>query len=337
MTPSEIVRRTIEFKSPERLAMISDYIQLEPQPTPRQARLWEDFVDDWGCGWAWPHENLKGICTHHPLSELDALDRYAEFPHYRDDMRYQGWAEQVARAKEQGRYVLAHIPYHGIFERLQNLHGLENTLVDLMDPDARPRLEALADRITAIMLELIQEATRRFPGQIDGWQIGDDWGTQRSGFIPLRLWMEFFHPRYALLGRAVKAAGCHWWIHSCGKINELIEGMIQAGFDVVNNTQPRTTDPRTLAPLYKGRVCIRSGPDIQVSLGTEGLRLADIDTWMETFGDSAGGFIYEWCGGGELPVLPDDSPVRRDYQRFSEWSQKIFGHPLPDLLPPEGA
>ena len=330
MNSHEIVKRTLEFNHPCRLAVSGvDFAPVQVGPTPRQDRLWKDLIDEWGCGWIWPYKNIKGICNSHPLANLDDMPNYTEWPEYSQDIRFKGWDEQLARARQQGKYVVATIPHHGLFERLQNLHGLENCMIDLIDDEARPKFEALADKVLGIMISLVQETARRFPGGVDAWELGDDWGTQQAGFVSLDMWRDFFLPRYRRLGAAVKNAGCSYWLHSCGKINELIEGFIEAGFDLVNNMQPRTTNPQALADKYKGRITIRSGADIQVTTGIGerqdlNMRIEDADAWMEAFGDSAGGFIYQGEGNPKK-----DTFAAREYQRYSEWSEKIFGEPLP--------
>ena len=111
---------------------------------------------------------------------------------------------------------------------MHTLRGYENTLTDLYLE--REKIELLADRIVEYDLAIIRNISSRFPGMIHGFSFSDDWGTEQMLMINPRLWQEFFKPRYQRLFDACHQAGWHVWMHSCGKVNDIIGYLIDIGW-----------------------------------------------------------------------------------------------------------
>lgn len=67
----------------------------------------------------------------------------------------------------------------------------------------------------------------------------DDWGTQTNLIAPLRTFRKLFLPYYKRINEAmhVHAPGVKRFLHSCGAIYDLIDLVIEAGFDVLNPVQ----------------------------------------------------------------------------------------------------
>ncbi len=179
-------------------------------------------------------------------------------------------------------------------------------------------MEALADRIVDTHVTLVTEMARRFPGRIDGWSMSDDWGTQQAAFISLDLWMDFFFPRYQRIFAAMHASGCDVWVHSCGKVNEIIEGYIQAGVNVVNLQQPRALGIEDIGARYRGRICFETLADIQVTLPT-GRRdrvEADAEALMTHWATPAGGLLLSDYGDNAAIGVRDGGIKRYLYDAF---------------------
>jgi uroporphyrinogen decarboxylase len=216
-----------------------------------------------------------------------------------------------------------------LFERMHTLHGFENTLMDLYDD--RPAMAALADRIVGVHVAFVREVARRFPGRIHGWSMTDDWGTQQNSFIGFGLWMDFFYPRYKRIFDAIHEAGCDVWVHSCGKVNDIIEGYVRAGVDAVNLQHPRARGIESIGKRYRGRITFESLADIQVTLpsGDEKAIEADAAALMTHWASSDGGFVFSDYGDDKAIGVQDPSAKRFMYDAFSRWSERIYGAPLP--------
>ena len=339
MTSREIVHRALRFERPPRLPVsvgalgCTDFAGVPIKDAPGfQPRV--PGEDEWGCVWEKTETPNMGQVKGHPLEDIATLDAYP-FPDYDADERYVDVPEALDRADADGRFVQAGI-FMVLFERMHSLHGFENVLVDLMLD--RPAMTALADRIVDVQLNRIKNAARRFPGRIHGWGMTDDWGTQQAAFIRFDLWMDFFFPRYRRLFDAMHAMGCFVTVHSCGKVNEIIEGLIQAGANAVNLQQPRALGIEEIGRRYRGRVTFSSLCDIQATLPTGDTAKieADAEALMTRWATPEGGFILSDYGDDDAIGVSDPRTKRHMYRAFSAWSERLYGEPLPEPRSPEG-
>jgi uroporphyrinogen decarboxylase len=334
MTSREIVKRAIHFQNPPRLPMavnettITDITALRFR-VPETFKPARNEVDEWGCEWVKTEVKNSGQCKGHPLLDLRRLDRHP-LPNYADETRYLGAEAVLQQLEATGCYITCLIPKL-LLDPMLNLHGFENCMADFYAD--RAGMEALADRVVDVQLTLVNEVTRRFPGRIDGWNLADDFGTQNAAFISFDLWMEFFYPRYKRLFDAMHAAGCDVHLHSCGKVNELLEGFIQAGANLFNLGQPRALGIAEIGRRYGGRVAFSSLPDIQVTIPTGDRRKIDddIEALMTHWASPRGGFVFQHFGDNDELGVKDRTLKRYIYERFSAWSEKICGAPLPPL------
>jgi hypothetical protein len=217
-----------------------------------------------------------------------------------------------------------------LFERMHTLYGFENVLCDLVLN--RPTMERLADHIVDAHLRLVENVRGRFGHAVHGFTMTEDWGTQQAAFVRFDLWMDFFYPRYKRLFDAMHAAGYDVWVHSCGKINEIVEGFVQAGVNVMNLQQPRALGIREMGERYQGRIAFESLADIQHTLPTGDLErvAADARDLMECWASPKGGFIFSDYGDDEAIGVHDPGVKLYMYQQFSEWSERLYGDPLPE-------
>jgi len=334
MTSREIVQRAIRFLRPPRLPVqmgslgVSDTAWL-PVKRPAAFRPVCEGADEWGC--VWNHTAMKnmGQVKGHPLEDVGGLDRNP-VPDYFDDSRYEDCPAALDQADREGKYVVAGI-FMVLFERMHSLHGFENTLADLYDD--RPAMEALADRIVDVHAGFVREVARRFPGRVQGWSMSDDWGTQQAAFVSFELWMDFFFPRYRRIFDAMHAAGCDVWVHSCGKVNEIVEGYIRAGVNVVNLQQPRALGIEEMGRRYGGRIVFESLADIQATLpsGDRARIEADAEALMRHWARPEGGFIFSDYGDDEAIGVRDPGTKPAMYAAFSRLSEKLYGAGLPPL------
>ena len=334
MTSRDIVKQAISFMHPPRLPVVMGSLGVSDVggvPVGRPASFVPAVpdADEWGCVWAHTAVPNMGQVKGHPLEDIRRLDQYP-FPDYTDESRYQATEAAFEALEREGKYINCGI-FMVLFERMHSLHGFENTLVDLYED--RKAMEELADRITDTHIVLVNTMARRFPGRLDGWGMSDDWGTQQAAFVSIELWMDFFFPRYKRIFDAMHAAGCDVWVHSCGKVNEIIEGYIQAGVNVVNLQQPRALGIAEVGARYRGRITFESLADIQATLPTNRRELVDedVELLMTHWASPAGGFVLSDYGDNAAIGVSDPGIKRYMYQVFSRYSTQLYGHPLPEL------
>jgi uroporphyrinogen-III decarboxylase len=137
------------------------------------------------------------------------------------------------------------------------------------------------------------------------------------------LWDEFFKPRYKRIFDAVHAAGWQVWMHSCGKVNEIIDSLIDIGVDVLNLQQPRALGIEEIGRRFAGRVCFSTLCDIQHTLpfaSDEDVRKEAkllIDHWATKEG---GLFICDYGDGRAIGVSAERKKLMFEaFREFDPW------------------
>jgi len=222
----------------------------------------------------------------------------------------------------EGQYTTTSI-FMLIFERMHSLCGFEKVLTDLYTD--RARMEMLVDRIVEFDLKVISNLSRIAKGRIDGFSFTDDWGTERKLFIRPELWREFFKPRYRRIFDACHAAGWDVWMHSCGKVNEIIGDLIGIGCNVMNLQQPRALGIEEVGRDFAGRMCFSSLCDIQHTLpfkSAEEVR-AEAKLLLDCWATDDGGFVLSDYGDGEAIGVSDETKrVMFDaFMEFDRWKK----------------
>ena len=296
----EVVWRAIEFKGPDRLPVsfdslgLSDIHRVPWHQIGTGNKELQQSVDEWGCLWQRSEQKNMGQVKGHPLLSWKDLAHY-HWPNPDDPSFYDGMETRFSGSE--GKYIVSGI-FMLLFERMQALHGFENTLSDLLLE--REKIEFLADKIVEIDLNLIRNIGRRFPGVIHGFTFTDDWGTQQDLFIKPRLWEDFFKPRYKLLFNVMHQYGWHIWMHSCGVVTPIIESLIEIGLDVINLQQPRALGIEAVGSQFAGRICFESLCDIQSTLPVKDADYirAEAQLLLQHWGTPQGGFILSDYGDG---------------------------------------
>lgn len=326
MNSYEVIKSAIEFSVPDRLPCaigsmgVSDICWAGWNQIGAGDRSRRETIDEWGCLWARTDETTMGQVKGHPLQDWKSLDGF-KWPDPDDPILY----EDMERRFEgtDGKYILTGF-FMLLFERMHALRGFENTLTDFYLE--REKIELLADRIVEYDIAIINNISNRFPRAIHGLFFSDDWGTERATFVSPAFWDEFFMPRYKKIFIAAKAAGWHIWMHSCGKVNGIIESLIDIGVDVLNLQQPRVLGVEAIGERFAGRVCFCTSCDIQHTLPFKGKQeiISETKLLMDCWGTEKGGFIlWDYGDGTAIGVSEEKKRIMFDaFVRFDRWRTK---------------
>ena len=123
-----------------------------------------------------------------------------------------------------------------LFEWGTFLRRIDNFLMDLyMDP---VNVHKLLDKLLEMHMEFLAKICNAVGDLVEVVKFGDDLGTNSGPFMPLEMYNEFFGPRHKIMCDFVKAnTSAHTMLHCCGGIYELIPGLINAGFEILNPVQ----------------------------------------------------------------------------------------------------
>jgi uroporphyrinogen decarboxylase len=286
----EVVKRSLTFGSPERLAHDfpgrygTDFasISMDPSPDTRPP----EGQDEWGAVWANAGFTQLGQVVDYPLRDWRDFERLV-IPDINDPKRWTSLEGARERAKD--KFLLAH--GLSIYERVHFLRGQENTWADIFD--APHQLGHLLD----ILVEMNLVAIRRYAAAgVDGLIFPDDWGLQDRLAISPASWRVLWKPRYARVYRAAHEAGLHTFLHSCGHIVAILDDLIEIGLDAIHMDQQENMGLELLGRRFGGRITFFSPVDIQRTMVNGSLD--DIRAYCRKMtvllGRPEGGFIPRW-------------------------------------------
>ena len=139
--------------------------------------------------------------------------------------------------------------------------------------------EVVGDRVTAVFIT------------------GTDFGTQNGPFISPKAYRNLYKPFHVEVNNWVhRHTAWKTFIHSCGSIWQLLDDIVDAGFDILNPVQTTAADmnPTTLKDKYGDRVTFWGGGiDTQHTLpfGTPDQIRQAVHERMRIFGPG-GGFVF---------------------------------------------
>ncbi|HGJ64766.1 TPA: hypothetical protein ENS27_05170 [bacterium] len=298
MIPREIVKKAIEFDYPERLPIngygsISDVIGVGRKDIkPPQAED-DPTVDQWLCKWAHTNEPNMGQVKGHPLDDLSKMKDFP-WPDGNDPRRYEDMPRQLAEIEadpnRKDKFAVTGI-FMILWERMHSLHGFENCMIDMVDDT--PEINELADRIIQYDIEVVRNTYRVCGDKIQAINFSEDWGTENDLMISPSLFKSFFMPRYKKLFDVIHECGYYVWMHSCGKINKALPGLIEVGCDVINMQQPKAYGIEEIGRNFAGKICFETLCDIQKTLppGDHAEITKEAKDLLYNWGTPKGGFI----------------------------------------------
>ena len=326
MTSYERVKAALEFTIPDRLPVHFDSLG----HSDFHWVVWNQHVDFsggvkyaediWGCGWSRTEMKNMGQITNHPIDEWDKLDDYV-WPDPDNPAFYKGMEERFNDSED--KFITTDI-FMLLFERMQGLRGMANVLMDFyVEPE---KIAVLADRIMEFQIRIMQNINKRFPEKIHCLSFTEDWGTETALIISPELWREFFKPRYKKIFDVAKSFGWKIMMHSCGKVDDVLEDLIEVGVDGINLQQPRVFDIAEVGRKFAGRICFYSLCDIQHTLPfkDDNYIREEAALLLKHWAHPKGGFVLDDYGDGAA-IGVDDHKKQVMYDAFlanDPWSEK---------------
>jgi hypothetical protein len=304
MNSREIVRRTVEFTGPERVAgsMPPPYWNDFSHAGYRlqgYAPQWQDvgggrqeYVDEWGNTWARVDDYSKGEVARGAIQDLDDVHTLC-LPDLGNPANFEQ-AREVFGDPENNRFRIGGLPGFP-FNIARKMRRLDQFLMDLLLE--QEKIKALLKRIEDLLAGAIVQYAE---AGADAVMFPEDWGTQKGLMINPRTWREVFKPGFERLCHVAHEHGIKVFMHSCGKTTVIIPDLIEAGIDVLQFDQPQLHGLDNLAQFH-GQMTFWCPVDIQTTLQTQDAATIEADAaeMVEKLGGPKGGFIAGYYSGNE--------------------------------------
>lgn len=137
----------------------------------------------------------------------------------------------------------------GYWERLMSILEVSEAAMELIDEDCQPAIHEFFDKLTDLYIDLVKRAKQYY--HIEMVLIHDDWGHQNGQFFSVETNREMIFPYLKRLIDACHSMGIRFELHCCGKAENFVPLMIEAGVDL---WCPQTiNDYQMLAEKYSGK------------------------------------------------------------------------------------
>jgi len=150
-----------------------------------------------------------------------------------------------------GGYAVCGELYQTIFETAWLMRGMQTFLTDFyLEPEIA---HAICERIVDIR---VRQARHFAQAGVDIIRLGDDIVTQRGRMMSAEIYREFIQPGVKRIVAAAKAVNPEViiFMHCCGRVEDVIDDLIDAGIEVLNPVQPECNDLRRIKAQYGDRL-----------------------------------------------------------------------------------
>jgi len=210
------------------------------------------------------------------VKDRKSWEEYKPFFQKLDTRRYnsEDYIDKRTKAKNEDRFVF----WAGIaqFEMMHGMTGHENLLMGMaLDPDwIRDMVKTLGESLIMHMEELFSKG-----GKPDGFFAHEDLGFKFKPFMSSAMYKELLQPGHKMVCDYAHSLGCPVVMHSCGYVETLVDGLIEAGINCLQSMEVKAgMDLPKLFDQFGDRIAFHGGIDARV---LEANDRAQIDKEME--------------------------------------------------------
>jgi len=189
---------------------------------------------------------------YHPLQRMTTVEEINNFPwpDFGEDYRYIEVAIKTKEFQNRGYAVCGEMT-QTLFETGWLMRDLTTFFMDLLVNE--DILHAICENITQIR---IKQARLYAAAGVDVLRLGDDIVSQNGLLMSHESYNTFFKERTCRIVQAAKEVKPDIIIfyHSCGKVEDVIEDLIEVGIEVLNPVQPECNDLKAIHSKYKNKL-----------------------------------------------------------------------------------
>ena len=203
----------------------------------------------------------QGFTSRLVVSSTDLIDSFIEaIPDPTHPACFAEVRKQAAANSD--RYLLAW-DFFCLFEASWFLFGMENIMCEMLENPARMKrlLRAFTDYHKKVMDQYATVGA-------DGYFTSDDLGGQKSLLFSEEHFRSLYLPFYEELVDYCHKCGMHFWFHTDGAIEPIIDDLTAIGVDTLHPVQEPPMDLPDITKTYRDRMTFHVGIDIQYLLPT---------------------------------------------------------------------
>jgi len=178
---------------------------------------------------------------------------------------FETYRQSRALAADKGRFFC--VRCLGSFEQMHPVCGHEHMLVGMaLDPDwVRDMVQVYTDLTIRHFEVLFAEE-----GRPDGMFCCEDMGFKQRPFMSPAMYREIVQPGHKRLFDFAHSQGCKVIVHSCGFVEPLVPGLIEAGMDCLQAMEVKAgMDMPHLAERFGEHIAFFGGIDARVLISND--------------------------------------------------------------------
>jgi uroporphyrinogen decarboxylase len=216
--------------------------------------------DEWGIG-SVPTVHEIPDFKYHPLKQCVSVEEIDDYPwpDLGEDYRYKEVVSRTREFQERG-YAVCGEMYQTIFETAWLMRDMQDFMVDLLLHEKIAH--AICEHITEIRIRQARNFAR---AGVDILRLGDDMVSQQGLMMSKQTYRNFFryHIQKIILAAKEVNPDIIIFMHSCGRVEDLVDDLIVAGVEVLNPLQPECNDLHLIQAKYKDRLSFWGGIGVQ--------------------------------------------------------------------------
>jgi uroporphyrinogen decarboxylase len=187
----------------------------------------------------------------YPWDEIPEMFWNAYTPHF----------EAIRKVMPDGMKAFGGCGY-GIFESAQDLVGYESLCtIQYTDPEL---FTDLFKKIGDLYVTLWSGVIEKYADIFVFYRMGDDLGFKTSTLLEPDTIRKHIFPQYKRVIDLIHASGKKFLLHSCGKIFELMEDIINLGIDAKHSNEDEIAPFARWIELYSDRIGLFGGIDLNI-------------------------------------------------------------------------
>lgn len=258
ISPRENLLRAFRHEKPLYMPCLYQATQfIVPAAYARNTQSGNKDSTDW-FGTQYRYEALQQGTTPVPPYVMEEIGQWRERIRW-PDLQRMDWAELPGYRREEELAAACRCLGNGTFEELHFLEGFEQCLVDMLTEPEECR--AFFERLTDFKIELFQRQNQVY--HFDYACHNDDWSNARAPFFSTDIFEKTLLEPAIRLAEAVRAAGCRYMFHTCGKMEAWLPYIvhdIKADLIEIQNIN----DTAYILETYGDKLTVEYCPDMNI-------------------------------------------------------------------------